>query len=517
MKNFNNSNINPYIDSHSKPKKISDFYNIDLEKSAKALESSAPEYWEERGQKMALDLFHKASDRVPAYKDFLKRNKINSKHVKTIEDFKKVPHIEKNNYLRKYPLKKLCWDGKIEDNTLLSVSSGSSGSPFFWPRGDNLELETSLMHALFLKKFFHTDTNSTLFINSFSMGIYIAGIITLNSVLRSSQQGMPISVVSPGIEINDIIRSIENLGKDFDQIILAGYPPFIKDIIEEGERRGLKWKKYNIKFLFATESISEPFRDYVFSKVGTNSILHDSLNIYGSADAGILGHETPLSVYIRRAANKDRKLFNGLWPNETFSPTFVQYNPVYKFFEEDNEELIFSCYGGIPLLRYNIHDKGRIIPFNEAIDLSRTSDGAAIKKLEHNSWRLPFISVFGRSDLTISFYGLMIYPQNIKTGLENKKVVSDITGKFVMQKIDGKDMEQKWEVYLELKKDVPPSERLKKKIKTLIVNSLKDHNLEYEKLYNAIGKKAEPTIHLIDNDNKDFFDSQSIKQRWVKP
>ena len=332
--------INPYLKLFYKPalrnaldKGIDAFHYFDAAYFSKLLKSEKPSFWQKNGERMALALFKAASARVPAYKDFLKRNKINPGKIKNISDFKQLPQTKKDNYLRFYPLEKLCWDGKLSKNTLLSVSSGSSGAPFFWPRGDNLELETSISHEMFLKDIFEADRRSTLFIVTFSMGIYIAGTITFNSVLRAAQKKYPITVITPGINLDETLRIVKEMGNKFEQIIISGYPPFVKDIIEKGENEGMDWKKFRVKFLFATEGFSEVWREYVLEKVGNKDLLKSSLNIYGSADAGILGHETPLSIFLRR---KDP----GLFIKNDIMPTVVQYNPLMKFFEETGSKWV---------------------------------------------------------------------------------------------------------------------------------------------------------------------------------
>src|ERR1700690_4557917 len=77
------------------------------------LHSKPEQYWAKRGERMALKLFHEMATRVPAYKDFLKKHKVDPKKVKTVKDFKRVPFIDKDNYLRVFPLEQLCWDGDL--------------------------------------------------------------------------------------------------------------------------------------------------------------------------------------------------------------------------------------------------------------------------------------------------------------------------------------------------------------------------------------------------------------------
>jgi len=66
-----------------------------------------------------LKLFSEAAVRVPAYKDFLKQAGVNPKSVKTIADFKQLPLVDKKNYLTKYPLAELCWDGTLDHSRII--------------------------------------------------------------------------------------------------------------------------------------------------------------------------------------------------------------------------------------------------------------------------------------------------------------------------------------------------------------------------------------------------------------
>ena len=327
---------------------------------------------------------------------------------------------------------------------------------------------------------------------------------------------MPITVISPGIEVEDILRIIIEVGGKYEQIILAGYPPFIKDIIDSGIRRGIRWKKYNIKFLFATENFSEEFRDYVVKNSGGSDVIHSAINIYGSADAGILAHETPISIAIRRALSKSNALSSALYGSSPFLPTFGQYNPIYKFFEVADEELLFSAYGGIPLIRYNIHDSGKVLPFKDVLSIPELTQHTAVTNLRKGAWKLPFVGVFGKSDLTISFYGLKIYPENIKAGLENDDITKLVSGRFVMEQKSRADQSQYWEINIELKEGARPTNKIRKTVADSVIRELKTKNLEYNRLHSALGKRSLPRIRLFEKGDERYIDTNSIKHRWTK-
>lgn len=425
--------------------------------------------------------------------------------------------MDKTNYMRKYKLEEICWDGKLESNTLFSVSSGSSGKPFLWPRGDNLELQASLYHAVMLDKFFGAAKKRTLFIDSFSMGIYIAGVLTLDSALRSSEAGLPITTITTGVEIDDTLRIVEELASHFDQIIIAGYPPFVKDIIDAGVARGVDWKEFHVKFLFAAENFSEQFRDYLLHIVGAKDPLHSSFNIYGSAEAAILAHETPLSIYIRRKAVQTPALFSKIFGQSSYSPTLAQFNPPYIFFEEQDGELFVTSYaGGIPLLRYNFHDAGKIISYQEMFAIPELKDDPEFHRMQASAWKLPYVQVFGKSDFTISFYGLKIYPENIKAALEDPRIAHRVSGKFVMQTKSSDEHTQGWIVRIELQEGIEPSENVLQEITPVVIEIVQKKNLEYHRLAQAIGERANPSLELFRKGDAQYFSPKSAKQRWSK-
>ena len=247
------------------------------EEAAKIAKVPATE-WEERGQRQAVRVFHEAAERVPAYKNFLKEHKVDHIKIKNFLDFTKLPSINKENYLKKYPLQELSWDGNLHAAQMIAVSSGSSGKPFFWPRGPITELETTYLFEQILCNFFGASSKSTLFVNAFAMGMYVGGPLTLNAVLRIAQKGYPITIVTPGYALEEILRVVAELGPQHEQVIMASYPPFAKDIIDEGIERGINWGKLNMKFLLAGEGYNESWRDHI-AELSNSNLVRDFVNI----------------------------------------------------------------------------------------------------------------------------------------------------------------------------------------------------------------------------------------------
>lgn len=491
--------------------------DFDLDQLIKQYNTSSCKQLEKEGFKNALSVFYQAAERVPAYKNFLKKQHINHEKIITYEDFQKVPIINKKNYLREYPLKDLCWDGKLDNLYILSSSSGSTGEPFLWPRGYLQEFEGTLNHEIIFREIFHSHKYSTLFIICFAMGVWISGSFSQTSIVNLTKKGYPILTITPGLDKEIIFSLFKKLAPQFDQVVFSGYPPFIKDLLDQGKSFGIDWKKYVIKFLFAAEGFSETWRDYVHSMVGAKDALTTSINIYGSADAAILGHETPLTTAIRREIVRINAVEDLFLENRL--PTLAQYEPRFKFFEEVNKSLIFTTRAGIPLVRYSIGDQGGVISFeNMQSKLQQLriniKDVLNIENRHEYLWRLPFVYVFGRSDFSVSFYGLIIYPEHIKYCLEKSKIQRCITGKFVMSIIYDNNHNPLLLIRAELKRNVKPSIKIRTQVQSSIVKELQKVNSEYAKLKEHLKKRTVPIIQLIEYGNLEYF-RPGAKQRWV--
>lgn len=482
----------------------------------RALQTKSEVFWQKEGEKMALALFHSAARHVPAYGDFLKKNKIKPETVQTTNDFKQLPLVDKKNYLQCYALKDLCWKGKLETADVLTASSGSSGEPFFWPRGREQEKEAILSHELFLTEAFDIDRRSTLFIVAFAMGLWVAGTLTYRCVQAIAER-YPLTVITPGINKEEIVKIIKRLGGHYQQVVLAGYPPLIKDVIDEGRGQGLDWSQFNLKFLLAAEAISESWRDYLYQQVKSRRPLKDCLNIYGTADALIIGHETPLSIFIRRQAARNRSLHRALFSLGQRELTLVQYNPALRFLEDVNGQLVFSAFSGIPLVRYNIGDEGGVINFSAVRKISQDFGldwQKAAQQQDFSLWPLPFAYVLGRKDFTATLYGVNIYPENIKAALEKKAMASKVSGKFVMITKHNHRLDQYLEINVELAKSSRDrNETLGREVQKAIVASLRKNNSEFRQLHTVTGLRAEPVIILRPYEDKHFF-TPGIKQKW---
>ncbi|EIC30666.1 MULTISPECIES: phenylacetate--CoA ligase family protein [Methylomicrobium] len=383
----------------------------------------------------ALQLFKTAAAEVPAYRLFLQERGIDPDSIVAGGGFASLPLMDKANYMHKYPLPARCKDGLLAACDRLAVSSGSTGIPTFWPRAmtDELDIASHFEHVF--RHSFRADRRATLAVVCFPLGNWVGGVFTASCCWHLAQKGYPLTVATPGNKPDEILRVVRELGPFFEQTVLLGYPPFVKDVIDTGAAQGLDWSTLHIKFVFAGEVFSEEWRSLMLQRVGSAAPCHGSASLYGTADGGVLGNETPLSIAIRRFLSEHPDVARELF-GESRLPTLVQYDPVSRYFELiDENTLAVTGDNGVPLIRYHIADRGGLIGHDELIAFLQARGLAALENygFQGEAFPLPFVWIFGRADFTVSFYGANIYPENVVVGLEQPELANRVSGKFVME------------------------------------------------------------------------------------
>ncbi|HEV7121397.1 MAG TPA: hypothetical protein VGN56_01065 [Candidatus Paceibacterota bacterium] len=466
-----------------------------------------------------LKLFNRVAKRVPAYTEFLKQQGISASEIRTTEDLNKVPAVSKKNYLHSNAFADLFWDKSLRSHHILTSTSGSTGKPTYFARTATVDEQSSQIHELIFSTSSLDERKSTLVIVCFGMGVWIGGLITYQAFDLLARRGYPISILTPGINKAEILKTLRDLAPQYQQIVIAGYPPFLKDVIDDAVAQGTNFKKHSVMLLFAAEAFTERFRDHVAHKAGIENVLTDTANIYGSADLGTMAFETPLSILARRLATKDKKLFNTLFKGTMKTPTLAQYVPSFVTFEESEGQLLISGDSAIPLVRYAIGDHGGVYTFAQMIELC-AAHGIDLMKEAHDAGiaetvlELPFVYVYERADLATTLYGLQIYPETIKEVLLNEQFHSRVTGKLTLITKFDQDQDQYVEVNVELKPGAEANVSFNSVLVSEIVRNLREKNSEYHELYEFIGARAEPRVVTWPYEDPLYF-KPGTKQSWV--
>jgi phenylacetate-CoA ligase len=465
----------------------------------------------------AVALFQSVAHDVPAYQAFLRQQSIEPETIRSFADFASLPLITKHNYLYQHSLADLCRGGKLEACDMVAVSSGSTGQPTFWPRSASDELAIARRFEQAFYDSFRTDERTTLAVVCFALGTWVGGMFTTSCCRHLAARGYPLTVVTPGNNVAEILRVVERLGLDFEQIVLLGYPPFLKDVIDTGLARGIDWPRYKPKLVLAGEVFSEEWRTLVGVRTGSTDPCLDSASLYGTADAGVLGNETPLSVCIRRYLAEHPEVARTLF-GESRLPTLVQYDPRVRFFEAlDDGTLVFSGDNGAPLVRYHIADSGGLIGYADMLAFLGQHGFDPVAEVQAMTDRgvrpLPFVYVFGRADFTISYFGANVYPENVTVGLEQSPISAWVTGKFVMQAREDADRNPYLSIVVELGPGILASQERADATAESILVHLRRLNSEFAHYVPA--DRQSPRIELVPQGDPAYF-PPGVKHRYTR-
>lgn len=212
------------------------------------IETCKSDYWEKIRNQNRLKIFKDTVASVPAYRLFLKKHSINPKSIHTESDLARVPVMTKDSYLRAYPLADLCKKGTLAHSLVFTATSGSTGEPYYFPRFEKIDREYSVLVEYYLSQNKISLKGPTLVVICFGMGVWIGGLITYQAFESASREnGHPISIITPGTNKEEILKCLLELAPNFFQTILIGYPPFIKDLIDEALSKKINLEKLNIR------------------------------------------------------------------------------------------------------------------------------------------------------------------------------------------------------------------------------------------------------------------------------
>ncbi|HVW82508.1 MAG TPA: hypothetical protein VHC68_00980 [Candidatus Paceibacterota bacterium] len=440
-------------------------------------------------------------------------------HIHTSDDLSLVPAVTKTNYLRINELKDLSWKGSTRAPSVLTSTSGSTGKPTYFARSHMVDEHSSYIHEMLFRASSLKATESTLVIVCFGMGVWIGGLITYQAFELMARRGYPFSIITPGINKAEIIKALKDLAPQYEQLILTGYPPFLKDVIDEAVAQGISFDRHRVKLLFAAEAFTEHFREHVGKRANVGNLLTDAINIYGSADLGTMAFETPLSILARRLATRNTKLFADLFRGTTKTPTLAQFIPDFVSFEAPNGEILVTGESSLPLMRYSIGDHGGVYTFTEllerfaahGIDLKKEAKAAG---LGPSIYELPFVYVYERIDLSTTLYGLQIYPETVKEVLFDKRFSPHLTGKLTLITKFDENHDQYLEINIEKKPKAEVNKVFTAELTAEIVKNLREKNSEFHELSDFLGKRAEPQLVFWNYEDPLYF-RPGIKQPWV--
>ena len=390
------------------------------------------------GMLRAHAVYLKAKDHCPAYRAFLESEGQNHPRGWKLSN---LPITTKDNYVRKYSLVDRCYHGRIPAaGVVIDESSGSSGVPNNWVR--SAEEREDVKRILQLNYQLIYRDSGCILLNCFALGPWATG---MNVSMSLVDVGILKSI---GPDQKKLENSLELFGPDYRYLVF-GYPPFIKSFVDNTR---LDLKQYRMDLIVGGEGISEPLRTHLLQ------FFQTVISSYGASDLEInIGVETELTINLRRLCMKNRELSQDLLGRE-MPPMIFQYNALDYIVETTPAgELVFTIGrqdSAAPKLRYNLHDLGGVVTHAQLREKLR-SHGIDVVDLAKPQSRFPILFIYGRSDLTVPFYGAKVYPTDIEELINADPNLVRQINSFQISSYEDDAINRRLKICLETVKNLP--------------------------------------------------------------
>ncbi len=367
----------------------------------------------------ALASFRRTASAVPAYRALLRESAVDPRQIVAIGDFHRlVPVVTKQRLFDAQRLAALVANGRIGDGSLVFTSSGYSGSfSFGLETARQTSALTERIDAL-LDYYFRVCSKRTLLVNA------------LPGAVRIPTRAALVAELGPRPEA--VLRVLECLGSDHEQIVLVAEPLLAKELAEQARERGLDLAAFRVSAIVGGEFVADSFRRYLAPLLGG-----ELFTSFGISELGLsLAHDTAELRRAVSALDRDLELLTRVFAGAPFPPSLLQYYPDQYYLEtpelDGRRSLVATTLDPgrlLPLVRYRSGDWAEALRGGELAErLSR----AGRSELAPAS-RLPMLAVYGRGG-SIEAAGARAYPEQIKAALfEQAELARLVTGRFRLE------------------------------------------------------------------------------------
>jgi len=359
------------------------------------------------GRLRAREVLLKARDECPAYRAFLAEHGCGAGVPRRWSD---VPVTTKENYVKRHSIESRCYGGRLTGaGEVIDESSGSSGVPNNWVRSAAerhdvaklLQLSYGLLYG----------DRRRILLNCFALGPWATG---MNVSMSLADVG---TLKSIGPDAAKLEATLRTFGPAYRYLVF-GYPPFVKAFVDGAT---LDLAPFHLDLVVGGEGISENLRRYL------RRTFRTVVSSYGASDLEInIGIETDWTIALRDRCARDPALSRRLFGRDV-PPMIFQYNPLdYVVERQPGGELVFTICrvnGAAPKVRYNLKDEGGATPYRELVR-ALGEHGIAADSLAGRHGRFPALWVYGRSDLTVAFFGAKVYPGDLEAVILGHPVLS---------------------------------------------------------------------------------------------
>ena len=461
------------------------------------------------GSLLASLNYMKTVRRVPAYRNIVHKHLGHVPFFVSAKNYGKLPILDKAGYLSNNQIDSLLGE-KISTAYSIQRSSGFSGTPSYWLKTVSEARKSVASFRLVWDEYFNPDHESCLVIVGFSLGTWTSGTDILRLCTELAiHDGLQITNISPGENVEETLEIIKKFGRHFRRLIIFGNPIYLKSLVDDGE--DIAWDCLPVVFVTGGEPTTEAWRDKDPMRV---------INAYGASDFGATtATETPLSIRIKRLAMADPALAKTIFGRDGNLPNLFQYHPLSHHIEQSDEKFLVTYWSQIPLVRYNIRDRGRVLPFNQIKGMLAAHGynfAELCQGLPKRPFRLPFLFVDTRDDGTVSIGGSNVYPGNIETAIYEDSELQPQVEHFYLSILQDDNCDSKLVVQLILRDYDQQTreglEALQHRASEAILSTLLRDNQEYRVTWQH-NPLVTPVIHLLKSEQNQVY---SIKRKYIK-
>jgi phenylacetate-CoA ligase len=465
----------------------------------------------------------RAEAAVPAYGKFL-----TEQGFAAGGPFAERPLTDKQGYITAYPLAERLGDDHEQAFTIFR-SSGSSGRSIYWPQLKATHRGGSALLQQFLEAGFDIHRKRTLAIVGLALGSWIGGEQVSWALKNVAiQTPYPFAVFSPGSIHDEIIEMIRNADPYFEQFILFLCPSAVAHLHLKARETGRQLPLGKLRYVVLGEPFPEAVRMSLRSRAGVGQRDGFMYSIYGSADTGVLGVESSATVSLRQIL-WERPALAEVLGFDTPVPHLFHFVAQGAYVEDVGGELCVTRWQGVPLIRYNLHDRAALL---DAPCLLRALEGsphlteADRKVLEPLGMDGPdpgLLAIQGRADGAIILCGTNITESMLDEAVRCPQLESYLTGAYQARTLYENDR-QYLGLELEVRKEVSIDGALAETLYAQLVRSLGTAQPEFlddwRNVYSAWDQHPDRRVMrltLVPWPTMSSGAEARIKQRGVKP
>ncbi len=426
------------------------------------------------------------------------------------------PCTDKKTYLSAFDYADLL-SPDVENSFSIFSSSGSSGQPFYWPQLRSEESDGGERLRAFLEVSFQIHERRTLAIIGLALGSWIGGDHFSWAMKNLSQRSpYPFSVFSPGNQHEEIIRMIHASKSFTDQILLLVCPSAIGHLRSRAEAMGMPLPLERMRFLVIGEAFPESMRSELAQASGLSPDETQMLSVFGSADTGVLGNETPASAMIRGLCESHPELREALGFDRVV-PHLFHVGDASAFLEDGAGELCVTKWQGIPLIRYNLHDGVKLLRWKAVLEIAKPYlPAGAVEALAD----LPDIfAITGRADACLILCGTNISEAMLDNVMHQPDISETLTGAYRARTVFEAGR-QRLELELEVREGLEISAACVERLYPLLIEALGEVQPEFkgdwEKIYGFWDQDPDQRILSLRLKPWPALSGEGIKHRGIQ-